>query len=264
MTQSSSQQWPMPEYPLAWKLFRDNADENEVTAQYLLKRPLWPQKGNLSICDLGCGDGRILAEIMSRCTDIQKVRLVDPNNDWLDEAEALIRGRFPELHLTSSLNSVRESWPKCADDTDVVLAVHLVYLLEADELHSLIHNRPKSAVTYVVFDSPTSVFSELWKWTACKYSLRAELAHTELCKYLGLSAPPRETVIRSRFPKKLLSNHELSDWLMSILCYRNMLTEVPADLKSKVQEIIDRHTDATGEFVECESVCYELPANKPR
>jgi len=32
MTHSSRQQWPMPEYLKAWKLFRDNADENEVTA----------------------------------------------------------------------------------------------------------------------------------------------------------------------------------------------------------------------------------------
>lgn len=250
----------MPEYPRAWKLFRDNADENEVTAKFLLKRPSWPRKVGLSICDLGCGDGRILAEVLARCGDVQKVRLVDPDNDWLNEAEALIEHRFPGRHLIASLNSVREGWPKCAGDADVILAVHLVYLLEEDELHSLIHDRPKSAVTYVVFDSPTSVFSELWKWTADKYARRAKLAHAELCKYLGLSEPPREAVIRSRFPKKLLSDHELSDWLMSILCYRNMLTDVPSDLRRKVREIIDHHTDKTGEFVECESVCYELPA----
>lgn len=258
MPLSSKQQWPMPEYPKAWKLFRDNADENEVTAKFLLERPSWPRKAGLSVCDLGCGDGRIVAEILARCGDIQKVRLVDPDSDWLNKAEAVIENRFPRHHLVALLTSVRDGWPTCAGDANVILAIHLVYLLEADELHSLIHDRPKSAITYVVFDSPTSVFSELWRWTADKYARRAKLAHTELCKYLGLAEPPRNSVIRSRFPKRLLADHELSKWLLSILCYRNMLDDVPDDLRQKVREIIDRHTDETGEFIECESVCYEL------
>jgi hypothetical protein len=38
-----------------------------------------------------------------------------------------------------------------------------------------------------------------------------------------------------------------------------MLNEVPDDLRSKVREILDKHTDSTGQFVECESVCYEFP-----
>ena len=249
----------MPEYVRAWKFFRDNADENEVTAKFLLNRPSWPHKAGLDICDLGCGDGRLVSEVLARCGDIQKVRLVDPDNDLLTEAESLIERRFPGRHLIASLNSVREGWPKCAGDADVILGVHLVYLLEEDELQSLIHDRPKRAVTYIVLDAPTSVFTELWKWTADKYSRRAKLAHTELCKYLGFSAPPQEAAIRSRIPKKLLSDHELSDWLLSILCYRNMLSDVPADLRRKVKEIIERHTDKTGEFVECECVCYELP-----
>ncbi len=249
----------MPEYLKAWKLFRDNADENEVTAKFLLKRPSWPRKSGLDICDLGCGDGRLVAELLARCGDVQKVRLVDPDNDLLAEAEALVERRFPVTHIVASLNSVREGWPKCAGDADVILGVHLVYLLEEDELQSLVHNRAKHAVTYIVLDAPTSVFTELWKRTADKYYRRAKLAHAELCKHLGLATPPQAEPIRSRISKKLLADHELSDWLLSILCYRNMLTDVPADLRRKVREIINRHTDKTGEFVECESVCYELP-----
>ena len=249
----------MPEYLKAWKLFRDNADENEVTAKSLLKRLSWPRKGGLDICDLGCGDGRLIGELLARCGDVQKVRLVDPDNDLLTEAEALVERRFPGRHIVASLNSVREGWPKCAGDADVILAVHLVYLVEGDELQSLIQNRPKNAVSYIVLDAPTSVFTELWKWTADKYYRRAKLAHTELCKYLGLPGPPQDAPIRSRIPKSLLADHEMSDWLLSILCYRNMLTDVPPDLRRKVREIIDHHTDKSGEFVECESVCYELP-----
>jgi len=52
----------MPEYLKAWKLFRDNADENEVTAKHLLNRPSWPRKSGLDIGDLGCGDGRLVGE----------------------------------------------------------------------------------------------------------------------------------------------------------------------------------------------------------
>lgn len=249
----------MPEYLKAWKLFRDNADENEVTARSLLKRPSWPRKDGLDVCDLGCGDGRLIGELLAHCSDVRKVRLVDPDNDLLTEAEALIEHRFPDRQIIASLNSVREGWPKCAGDADVILGVHLVYLLDGEELESLIHNRPKTAVSYVVLDAPDSVFTELWKWTADKYYRRAKLAHTELCKYLGLSGPPRDTPIRSRILKSLFAEHELSDWLLSILCYRNILTDVPSDLRTKVREIVDRHTDKSGEFVECESVCYELP-----
>lgn len=249
----------MPEYVQAWKLFRDKADENVVTAKSLLSRPSWPQKRALDICDLGCGDGRLLAEVLARCGDVQKVRLVDSDHDLLTEAESLIERSFPGRHLIASHSSVREGWPKCAGDADVILGVHLVYLLEEDELKSLIHNRPKHAVTYIVLDAPTSVFTELWKWTADKYYRRAKLAHTELCKYLNLDAPPQNQLIRSRIPKGLLAGHELSDWLLSILCYRNMLSDVPADLRLKVKEIIDLHSDKTGEFVECECICYELP-----
>ena len=39
MPQSPRHEWPMPEYVGAGKLFRDNADENEGTAKFLLNRP---------------------------------------------------------------------------------------------------------------------------------------------------------------------------------------------------------------------------------
>lgn len=208
---------------------------------------------------MGCGDGRILAEILACDGSVQKVRLVDPDNDLLNEAESLIERRFPSHHIVAMLNSVRDGWPKCAGEADVILAVHLVYLLEEDELQALVHKRPNKATTFIVLDAPTSVFTELWQWTADKYFRRSKRAHEVLCQYLGLKSPPQGTSIRSRIPVSLLSEHELSDWLMSILCYRNMLADVPADLRRGVREIIDRHTDKTGKFVECESICYELP-----
>jgi hypothetical protein len=250
----------MPEYLKAWRLFRANSDENQTTANFILGRSSWPRNTNLELCDLGCGDAHLLAEMLARTEQIQKVRLVDPDDDLLNEAQSVIEQRFPSRNIVALLHSVRDGWPKCAGDAHAILAVHLVYLLEGDELASLVHNRPKKAVTYIVLDAPTSVFTELWKWTADKYYRRAKLAHTELCNYLGVAAPPQDSRICSRIGKKLLTDHELSDWLLSILCYRNMLTDVPNNLRAEVDAIIERHTDETGEFVECESVCYELPA----
>jgi|ERR1017187_1479175 SAM-dependent methyltransferase len=259
MSNTPRQQWPMPEYLQAWKLFREKSDENEATAKFLISCPSWPHKSNLEICDLGCGDGRLLAELLAFYGNVQKVRLVDPDNDLLNEAESLIEGRFAGKHIIALLKSVREDWPKCAGDADVILGVHLVYLLEEDELQSLVKNRPRKATTYIVFDSPNSVFTELWQWTADKYFRRAKRAHEVIQEHLGLKKIPQANLIRSKIPKSLFCGHKLANWLLSILCYRNMLDEVPDELRSKVREILDRHTDSTGQFVECESVCYEFP-----
>jgi len=249
----------MPEYLQAWKLFRDKSDENEATARFLFNQPSWPQKSNLEICDLGCGDGRLLTELLALSSNVQKVRLVDPDNDLLNEAESLIERRFVGKHIISLLKSVREDWPQCAGEADVILGVHLVYLLEEDELQSLVKNRPRKATMYIILDAPNSIFTELWQWTADKYFRRAKRAHEVIQKHLGLTAVPMTNRIRSKIPKSLLSDHKLANWLLSILCYRNMLNEVPDDLRSKVREILERHTDASGKFVECESICYELP-----
>ncbi|MFI0347631.1 MAG: hypothetical protein ACH346_02495 [Chthoniobacterales bacterium] len=259
MPQEAHHRWPMPEYLSAWKLFRDLSDENEVTAEFLLKRPSWPKEAGVEICDLGCGDGKLMTNILTRSDNIQKLRLVDPEDSLLTEAKKIIGEQFPKISLLSFLESVHDGWPTCAGDSTVILAAHLIYLLEKEELLSLIHNRPKNATSYIIFDAPGSVFSDLWQWTAEKFYNRVKLTHTELCNHLGLVKPPCEKLIRSRFPKYLLTNHKLSDWLLSILCYRNMLSDVPPALRKNVMDIIDKHTDKTGEFVECESVCYELP-----
>lgn len=257
MTELHKREFPMPEYIEAWKCFRNNSDETEVTANFLANLHSWPKKENLDICDVGCGDGRIVCEVLSHCKTVNKVRLIDPDNDMLLEAEQLLEKNFSGSIITWH-GPIEDMWPRCAASSDVVLAVHLVYLLEPDELNSLIYKRPKAAATYVIFDSPNSVFTELWQWTASKYYDRSKHAHNELCKYLKLDEPPA-TRVRSRIPKHLLTDHELSDCLLSILCYRNMRDDVPVELRAKVKEITDRHTDVTGEFVECESVCYELP-----
>ncbi|HEV2804782.1 MAG TPA: class I SAM-dependent methyltransferase [Chthoniobacterales bacterium] len=252
----------MPEYLQAWKLFRSNSDENQATAKFLLTQPAWPTHPIREICDLGCGDGRLLAEVLRRCGYVQRVRLVDPDPELLEEAETLIEQQFPTTNILALLNSVGDGWPRCAGESDVILAVHLVYLLDDEELGHLLAARPADRPLYVVLDAPTSVFTQLWRWTADKYFRRAKRAHELLQAELGLDEIPTKSRFRSRIPKDLLSSHELSDWLLSILCYRNMLSDVPDDLRRKVSEIIDRHTDSSGHYVECESVCYELPGRK--
>lgn len=253
-----SQNWPMPEYLEAWKLFRKNGNENQITADALTKLSSWPKNSNLDICDLGCGDGRLLSEVIARVEGINSIHLIDPYKPLLNEAEQLIRDRYQGLKISKLLGSVREIWPRCAAQSDVVLAVHMVYLLEPAELQILIRERPLRAITYIVLDSPSSVFTELWRHTSSKYFHRSQLAHQELCKYLKFEAPPIQ-VFQSRIPKNLLTNHEYSAWLLSILCYRDMVSDVPSELKAVVGNIIDRYTDPTGEYIECESVCYELP-----
>lgn len=252
----------MPEYLRAWKLFRANSDENRVTAEFVLRSALWPQKKSVDVCDLGCGDGLLLAEVLAKCPSVNKVRLVDPDNDLLLEAEAMVEEKFPGTHVSALLNSVREGWPRCAGNADVILAIHLVYLIEEDELQALVRNRPPNAAMFVVLDAPHSVFTELWRWTADKYFRRSKRAHEVMRNSLGLSNTAPLKTIKSKISKSLLVEHELSDWLLSILCYRNMLEDVPAQLKDTARRILDEHTDSTGNFIECESLCYEFPPSR--
>src|SRR5260221_11047179 len=97
MTSTRRQQWPMPEYIEAWKLFRTHSNENEATAEYLTHHPLWSPGPHLTLCDLGCGDGRLLANVLDLDRDkhLDEVRLIDPDDDLLLAATSLITTQFP-------------------------------------------------------------------------------------------------------------------------------------------------------------------------
>lgn len=252
----------MPEYMAAWQTFRDHSDEDRATVIHLLNSSSWPNRGSLVICDIGCGDGRIIEKILLNDfikMHVHEVRLVDPDGDLLAQAKKSVDRTQKVRQVVPLKKYARDVWPSCAVGADVVLAIHVAYLMPNGELSRLLAERPKSTSLLVVLDSPDSVFTELWAETAPKYYQRVIKAHDTLSRYLGADAPKRTSFITARIPRVILRQRHHADWVLSILCYRNMRKGVDRQIRHKVDTILEKHMDSTGENIVCKSVCYEIP-----
>jgi len=258
----SNHGWPMDEYMPAWKTFRKESDENKATADFLLGRNSWPKKDEMRICDIGCADGQLLETLLrskSFHAKVTEATLIDPHQELLAKAVTDISRNSKVKKVTALASKIEDVWPRCAEGVDVVLAVHVVYLLSEKELQRLVFRRPDNSTLYVVLDAPDSVFTELWAETAPKYHDMVLKAHELLRRESGIDNTSTQNRIRARLPRRLLRGHDLSNWLLSILCYTNMLCKENIDRwGSLVQSILDKHVDSTGQFIECTSVCYEL------
>lgn len=256
MSESPRNEWPMATYMAAWKTFRRLSDENRATARHLLSRARWPHRDGITICDVGCGDGRLVETlVMESTTGISSVVLVDPDGSLLEEASTCV-STSPERSVRAIKDSAERAFPACAEGADVSLLVHVVYLIPNGGLRHLLEASPAGMPLYVILDAPESVFSQLWKRTAPKYFARAEKARN-----LIESLPAdRFAVDRSTFSSTItnpfkLSRTDLRDAILSLLCYRS-IDESDAELHGWIAQVIERH--AAGQHVVCDSACYEI------
>ena len=260
----SQKEWPWPEYLVAWHFFRQISNEDEETAVHLLAHNHWPERGGLSAFDVGSGDGRIIEGLVHgrrvKEHHLREVRFLDPNAKLVAKAKAALRGKIHSVESIHGHLRDRGIWPDKAVDVDVVLAIHVVYLMEELELILLLAQRPKKAVLFVILDAPTSIFTQLWAETAPLYHNRSIAAHRVLTqeKY-GLKMT---STILAKFPRAEIDKHPNGEWLLSMLCYRDMRSRnVSPRLLNRVHSILDKHTDSTGTYVECQSNCYAFPPN---
>lgn len=262
MEAKKSKPWPMPRYMQAWQAFRDKTDEDEVTASCILRSPSWPKKEGIVICDIGCGDGRLVKNMLRSnylTQRVYEVRLIDPVQDLLTQAAARIRQAEPGIRAIPRRDVVRNAWPKYVIGADVILMVHVVYLITSQELKALLRRRPPRSTIYIVLDAPDSVFTALWQVTAPRYHERVLKAHAAIRSILGWKENQTPAFIQSRLPIKQLKCLEWSPWLLSLLCYRDMTGKgVDEALKATVSRIIDEFTGSAHNLV-CKSACYEIP-----
>jgi hypothetical protein len=191
--------------------------------------------------------------------NIREVRFLDPNESFLLKAKEAVRAKIANVQTIHGHLKDPGIWPGSAAGADIALAVHVVYLMEKDELSYLIQNLPAEAALFVVLDAPTSVFTELWAETAKLYHDRAMAAHQALESHSGRK--PTVSKITATIPRSALRKHPTSDWLLSLLCYRDMRRKnVSPRMLDRVQAILDKHTDSTGNLIQCQSLCYEFPA----
>jgi SAM-dependent methyltransferase len=246
--------WPCNSYLSAWKTFRLISNENEVTANHLLARTSWPRKENITICDLGCGDGHLIEQlILTSPTKIAKVHLLDPNSELMREAHE----RVCETNLTNDVvclvGTAERRFAECTVGIDVILLIHVVYLMENGALLKILSSIPFNTPLYLILDSPDSVFTALWKITAPLYYERALKAHETLKKLPKDNFIIRQSTFKSQIKNPLLLPREdLKQAILSILTY----SDFSENMYPTILPILEKHTQE--KYLSCKSRCYEI------
>lgn len=240
-------------YLSTWKVFRSISNENHITANHILSLDSWENIN--SILDLGCGDGLITKSIVLNSPEqINKVILLDPDKEMLDEAY---------LHLTELgiVPDVEKEISKFEDylnnniiNADVVLAIHLVYLITPNSFRSLIENLPIGKKLILILDDPGSVFTKLWHHTAPKYIERSNYVRNYLSA-ISENFKIEKTTITSKIINPLIQRTDIKESLLSLMSYSDFLLMDEASRRF-VENCVSENV--TGRFLECTSACYEI------
>lgn len=248
----------MDTYLTAWKTFRRLSDENRATARCLVTQPLWPPRDGVVIVDIGCGDGRLVEEVVLQSpSKIDEVRLIDPDAELLAEAAACVG----ELALVRRIDAIHSAVENLHSESmlnaNVLLCVHVVYLLAPVSLNHTLELLPSGVPLYIVLDSPGSVFTALWERTAPRYHRRAVEAHQIIRGLSNRDYTIKTTTVQSTVCNPItVARPDVRDALLSILCYREISNGTDNDLRDWIAKTLTER--AAGNGIRCESTCYEI------
>lgn len=250
-------EWPMDIYMSSWKLFRCMSDENKETAKHLIKRKKWPKHNSVNILDIGCGDGLLIKQIITQCPNtINEVRLLDPDEELLREAYLHITEIDVVKSIHTYLNKIEQKVPECYEKVNVILAVHVIYLLKEESFRKMLEELPENIPIYIVLDKPNSIFTRLWKETARKYYSRSIKTHKIIEKLPSHKYSIKKSSINSCLDNPLnIDRAEIRDSILSLLCYADVRDMSTQEHNKVREEIIKVMVDGK---VMCESACYEI------
>lgn len=241
-------------YLATWKVFRAISDENKITARHLLSLDCWD--GISSILDLGCGDGLILKEVVLNSPQkISRAILIDPDKQMLEEAEMHLKELALVEEIIAEVAPFEDSYFKYSSQVDIILAIHLVYLIERESFHYLLDALPIGKKLIVVLDDEDSVFTKIWKQTAFKYAERSAYVRSCLNNLSKDTFSVNKTVITSKLINPLNQRFEVKEALLSLMSYSDFLA-MDAETREYVEECI--RENSINSVIGCKSACYEI------
>lgn len=256
MDYNPKDEWPMLSYASAWKSFRRLSNENTETALHLISRQNWPRESDLIITDIGCGDGLLTQQILLNAPGtVSEVRLLDPDATFLTEAKQHLSETDDTVTIETLHDGAESIEQSDLFDVNVVLAVHVVYLMRSHIFDRIIEALPAQVPLYVVLDEPHSVFSRLWERFACKYLQRSRETHSGIAELKEQGYSIKRSTIISKIHNPLAQRPDVKDALMSILCYSDVRDFSDEEYNTAEFEI---SKSVAGQELLCESSCYEI------
>jgi SAM-dependent methyltransferase len=240
-------------YLSTWKIFRSISDENYITARHVLSLDIWNDIE--SVLDLGCGDGLIMKSLVLNSPEqIEKVVLVDPDKEMLDEAVLHLSELGIVDEIQSEVAKFEDVLYKYIHSVDLILAVHLVYLVSPDVFKTLLNSLPIGKKLILILDDDSSVFTKLWRRLSPKYAERSSAARVYL-QNIPDTYSVKKTTITSKIVNPLQQREDIKSSLLSLMSYADF------DLMdSKSQNFVEEtiQESVAGRFLDCTSACYEI------
>lgn len=244
--------FPLPAYVAAWKIFRSVSNEDEQTAHHIAEAINGQCRDECNLLDVGPGDGRVLLRILlSLKRAPSKLTFVEPDKGFFDETRRAI-GFFD---FAKTMNPKQSYLSDLSDSEiaghDVAILSHSAYFLEWGDIERLISLLPKKPI-YIVFDSEESIFSRLWAKTAPDYLDRINDHRSKLIS-LRPACGVKRVGITARVRNPLDLREDIRDMLLSLLCYsdvRDMSYELYEWVRNEIEGAV------TNGKLTCHSDCF--------
>lgn len=214
---------PMKTFVRSWKTFRAHANEAETISKSLESCKLWKTPQDNVIVDIGCGDGQVLKEIISRTASAKtriECTLVDPMESFIEEARANIENLPQVVSTTSLLGYLKDNYKKIPKKLDTVFFIHTAYVVTPEDWKLVLELSERGASIIWVMDDPKSIFTHCWSITAPKFYDRLQEAHQFIDSLIynkQFRVDIKNATVLAKnpfdFPKSV------ADKILSLICY---------------------------------------------